>query len=59
MKVKRLLLAALAATTMVAVTACDGDVVQIGILKFINIAPLNPRKKALFKRLMMPELTIS
>ncbi len=41
MKVKRLLLAALAATSMVAVTACDGDVVQIGILKFVNIAPLN------------------
>ncbi|MFA7700428.1 MAG: ABC transporter substrate-binding protein [Bacilli bacterium] len=41
MKVNRLLLAALAATSMIAVTACDGDVVQIGILKFINIAPLN------------------
>ena len=51
MKVKRLLLAALAATSMVAVTACDGDVVQIGILKFINIAPLNSAEEGFIKAL--------
>ena len=41
MKMKRLLLTALAATTMIASTACDANQVQIGILKFANIAPLN------------------
>lgn len=41
MKMKRLLLTALAATTMIASTACDANKVQIGILKFVNIAPLN------------------
>ncbi|HOF53957.1 MAG TPA: ABC transporter substrate-binding protein [Bacilli bacterium] len=51
MKVKPLLLAALAATSMVAVTACDGDVVQIGILKFINIAPLNSAEEGFIKAL--------
>ncbi|NLB39773.1 MAG: ABC transporter substrate-binding protein [Erysipelotrichaceae bacterium] len=51
MKVKRLLLAALAATSMVAVTACDGDVVQIGILKSINIAPLNSAEEGFIQAL--------
>lgn len=51
MKVKRLLLAALTATSMVAVTACRSDVVQIGILKFINIDPLNSAQEGFIKAL--------
>ncbi|MFA5481470.1 MAG: ABC transporter substrate-binding protein [Bacilli bacterium] len=41
MKVKQLLLAALAATTMVVANACDSDQVKIGVLKFVNVPPLN------------------
>lgn len=41
MKIQRLLLAALAASSMIAVTACDNGPVQIGVLKFVNVPPLN------------------
>ncbi len=41
MKIKRLLLAAVAATSMIAVSACDNGPVQIGVLKFVNVPPLN------------------
>jgi len=41
MKIKRLLLAAVAASSMIAVSACDNGPVQIGVLKFVNVPPLN------------------
>lgn len=37
MKVQRIILAALAATSIVATSACDDRIVQIGVLKFVNV----------------------
>lgn len=41
MKIQRIILAALAATSIVATSACDDRIVQIGVLKFVNVPPLN------------------
>ncbi|MFA5421533.1 MAG: ABC transporter substrate-binding protein [Bacilli bacterium] len=41
MKLKSLVLTALAATSMVALSGCDGGAVKIGVLKFVNVPPLN------------------